>query len=126
MTYLKLSGCSLGSLGADSFARTVLADHKGLVVLDLSRNKLGVAGAKYITEALAGNTTLRRLDLSYNDIGIEGAIAIAAFLPDCFGLKELCLDGNGLELAGSLKVSILSSWSDAFQLFFLSFFVPIL
>jgi len=104
MTYLKLCGCSLGPLGADSLARTVLAEHKGLVVVDLSRNALGVAGAKHVASALVGNSTLRRLDLSHNDLGPGGAAAVAACLPDNSGLRELCLDGNGLELSGALQV----------------------
>jgi len=104
MTYLKLCGCSLGPLGADALARTVFADHKGLVVVDLSRNALGVAGAKHVASALVGNSTLRRLDLSHNDLGPGGAAAFAACLPDNSGLRELCLDGNGLELSGALQV----------------------
>jgi hypothetical protein len=65
-----------------------------LTTLSLSRNNIGVEGAKAIAEALKVNAILTTLDLINNNIGPEGAMAIAEALKVNAVLTKLWLGGN--------------------------------
>ena len=96
----------------------VLMSNTKLTMLDLSKNRIGDAGAHALEVALAGAVGLQTLTLSCNRIGDDGACAIAAALRMAIaigwapgaagGLKELMLAWNqiGDRGAGALAKAL--------------------
>lgn len=93
LTTLKLTHCDINDEGIKALCSAVdNGGCSGLLSLDLSHNRIGVEGAKFIAEALACNvlgstsayrcklTTLQELYLAGNPIESDGAVAIAASL----------------------------------------------
>jgi Ran GTPase-activating protein (RanGAP) involved in mRNA processing and transport len=62
-----------------------------LETIDLSTNKIGDTGLRYISEALKGNTALKVLLLKNNNITSEGARSLAEGLAQNNGLVEVRL-----------------------------------
>ncbi|KAJ4453631.1 hypothetical protein PAPYR_11840 [Paratrimastix pyriformis] len=58
-----------------------LATNETITVLDLSKNRIGVEGARAFAAALAQNHTITMIYFEKNQIGDEGARAFAAALP---------------------------------------------
>jgi len=79
----------------------ILRYTKAVTKLDLSKNKIGVEGAKLIGEALKTNTTLTELDLSNSNIEVEGAKVIGEALGINTTLTQLCLGWNNIGVEGS-------------------------
>ena len=92
----------------------VLMSNTKLTMLDLSKNRIGDAGAQALEVALQGAVGLQTLTLSCNRIGDDGACAIAAALRMAIaigaacGLKELMLAWNqiGDRGAGALAKAL--------------------
>ncbi len=66
----------------------MLKNNTTLEVLDLSSNKIGDTGARYISDAIRHNTALRVLNLKDNGIKDEGVKSISAALKENQGLLE--------------------------------------
>ena len=60
---------------------------------NIDRCNIGSEGARYISEALKVNFTLKKLVLNSNGLGVEGASIITQALKENKGLKKLSL-GN--------------------------------
>jgi Ran GTPase-activating protein (RanGAP) involved in mRNA processing and transport len=59
--------------------------------LDISRNLIGIEGAKALRALLAKNETIKILNMSYNPIGWLGGVAIALGMFDNTALRSLDL-----------------------------------
>eukprot|EP00931_Biecheleriopsis_adriatica_P032427 TRINITY_DN18921_c0_g1_i1.p1 TRINITY_DN18921_c0_g1~~TRINITY_DN18921_c0_g1_i1.p1 ORF type:complete len:2249 (-),score=502.27 TRINITY_DN18921_c0_g1_i1:24-6605(-) len=109
-------------LGPKAGAKILHAARENVMMLDLSRNEIGDAGAKAIAEELGncrditdlrmrkngiGNdggealcealmclASLQDLDMAENDFGVQVAAALLRAATACRTLKRLCLDGN--------------------------------
>jgi Ran GTPase-activating protein (RanGAP) involved in mRNA processing and transport len=105
---LSLESCGLGDDIAVALAEVLRADGCPLTIIDLSRNRIGPAGAAALASALAHNTRLATLILTYNLIGDDGARAFARALPDNVALEDLRLGGCGIgaEAAAELQAVV--------------------
>ena len=86
----------------------VLPRFAALRTLDLSKNKIGLEGAKAIAEALmkSGTAVVITLYLGLNNIGDEGAIAIAEALKvNAVLLNELGLGNNSIGADGAKAIA---------------------
>ncbi len=85
---LKLSGCSIGSDGAQVLSK--MLEHCKKLRLDLSDNRIGDRGAIAIAEALKDHTNLLELDMSLNGITSEGVTALSQVIK-CNHLQHIDL-----------------------------------
>jgi serine/threonine protein kinase/hemoglobin-like flavoprotein/Ran GTPase-activating protein (RanGAP) involved in mRNA processing and transport len=89
LTRLELCGC-----GLDGAALALILDAGRLVMLDGSRNRLGVAGAEAVA-ASSGLRSLEELHLCRTELGPEGVTALAG-APRLSALRSLDLSSNDL------------------------------
>ena len=73
--------------------------------INLSCNKIGAEGAKYVAEALKVNTSLTKIYLAGNKIGDEGAKYVGEALKVNTSLTEIHLDGNNIGADGAKYVA---------------------
>ena len=102
LTHLDLSG---NELDVEALA-SVLVGNAVLTDFDLSRNQIGVEGAKVLADALkSGMAVLTDLNLRDNDIGPEGAKALAdALMSGTAVLNRLVLDQNSVGDEGAVAL----------------------
>lgn len=73
--------------------------------MDISKNNLGVAGAKYFAEALKTNKSIKTVNLFNNKIAFEGAKFIGAALTVNSSLQFLEVGHNRIRDKG-LKILV--------------------
>jgi len=78
---------------------------KGLKVLHLQRNNIGLEGAMSLAQGLVDNQNLKLLNLSYNKIGSKGVILLVEAFRGNRTLRSLFLDANGIENDGSYALA---------------------
>lgn len=104
-----LSELCLRDCGANDEAVIKLMDAlkqaKGLQVLDLSHNRIGIDGCDAIGEMLTLNAKLRQINLSECDIGPGGAVAIARGFHTNTGVEALLLGDNGIGNEGAEAIA---------------------
>ena len=74
--------------------------------LQISRNRLGDEGAKWLSSGIKASSTLTNLDIQDNDIGDTGAKAIAYSLIQNTSLKKLCMNRNVIGCCGATEIGI--------------------
>ncbi|CAF0988062.1 unnamed protein product [Adineta ricciae] len=104
LTTLNLSWNKIGDAGAQ-YVSDALRHNTTLTVLDLYDNEIGDAGAQYVSDALRHNTTLTTLHLSRNQIGEKGAQYVSDALRHNTTLTTLYLSRNQIGDAGAQYVS---------------------
>ena len=77
---LELSGVGLADPGAELLADALSSAGTGVTHLNVSHNKIGVAGGVAFGSMLKRQCTLRHIDLSWNALRYSGADAVAAAL----------------------------------------------
>ncbi len=97
VTSLHLASVRLGEAGA-AYLSQFLATNSSLTVLDVSNNDIGDAGIMIIAQALRLNGTLQSIDISDNNIGPEGASHMASFLPSNTALTTIKLSRTNSRL----------------------------
>lgn len=65
-------------------------------MLNLSKNKIGAKGAKYLSDALRQMKILAHLDIAENEIGDIGIADIARAAKDFGMLEYLDISGNNI------------------------------
>ena len=83
----------------------ILKVNKSLTTLDLSRNRIGAAGAESLSEALKVNTCLTTLDLRDNEIDSAGAESLSKALKVNTCLTTLNLGCNRIGATGAKSLS---------------------
>jgi Ran GTPase-activating protein (RanGAP) involved in mRNA processing and transport len=101
---LKFQGLEWGDADVVELCE-VLPRFAALRTLDLSRNKIGPAGASALGEVLKVNAVLTILELSLNKIGAEGAIAIAEALKVNAVVTTLSLWNNSIGDEGAIVIA---------------------
>ncbi|XP_044115818.1 ribonuclease inhibitor isoform X2 [Neovison vison] len=92
--------CSFTAASCASFGE-VLAQNKGLTVLQLSNNKLGDAGVRDLCQGLRQpGAVLRDLGLGDCDVADEGCASLASLLLVNHSLRELDLSNNCMSEQG--------------------------
>ncbi|CAE7629109.1 PPC6-7 [Symbiodinium sp. CCMP2456] len=95
---LDLSDNNFGAKGA---AKVLQSGKEHLEMLDLSRNRLGDAGAKALSEVLLNCHSISVLRLRANGIGDEGGEALAESLMSVTSLREFDFSQNEIHLPTS-------------------------
>jgi Ran GTPase-activating protein (RanGAP) involved in mRNA processing and transport len=91
-------------------AYEILQKNTHLTCLDLRGNKLGDSDVAILCKGLLENKTITKLDLSKNGIGVDGAKALAVILRK-LPVTALCLNHNNItnegmvDLLNALKTS---------------------
>jgi len=80
----------------DGSGEALKAKHTATKV-DLSKNKIGDAGASALANALLSNDSVNDLDLSNNRIGNAGALAIRDALKNGKSIHQVNLSGNKVQ-----------------------------
>ena len=101
---LDLSRNNIGIAGARALADKLL-DNDVLLDLRLNANRIGAEGAVLLGKALISNCHIQRLSLGANDIGPTGATAIAHVLEQNAHLRRLELGMNAIGNAGAKALS---------------------
>eukprot|EP00347_Sterkiella_histriomuscorum_P017989 403347211 len=70
--------------------------YEKLQILKLSKNKMGIEGAKHLAGALKFMKELTQLDLAENEIGDQGIKEIVTSIKDYSSLEYLDLSGNNI------------------------------
>jgi Ran GTPase-activating protein (RanGAP) involved in mRNA processing and transport len=99
-TGLNLSYNKLGPEGTKYLSRA-LENNSSLVQLHLEENKIGPEGAQYLSRALENNSSLNQLYLRNNKIGPDGAQHFARALENNSSLLMLDLDNNKIGPKGT-------------------------
>ena len=103
---LDLSKNKIGLEGAKAIAEALMKSGTAVVItLYLGLNNIGDEGAIAIAEALKVNAVLTTLNLGYNSIGVEGAKAIAEALKVNAVLTELRLGVNTIGDKGAKAIA---------------------
>lgn len=84
----------------------MLRVNRGLVSLNLSKNRVGDFGAKLLAEYLADNSTLRSLNLRCNNIASVGGEALAGLFLRGSPIEELNLDANRVGSDGGVAFAL--------------------
>jgi Ran GTPase-activating protein (RanGAP) involved in mRNA processing and transport len=100
VTKLDLSRNDIGIEGAKAIAEA-LKENKTITELNLWGNKIGDDVAIALAEALKVNNTITTLNFAYNNIGKDGAIALADALKVNNTITELCLFRNNIKDDGA-------------------------
>ena len=100
---LDLSGNCLTSHSTTAIS-TIIREG-ALVMLQLSRNKIGENGMFEISKALQANLTLKRLFLSNTNVGVGGALSIAVALCHNNTLVDLYMNGNEILDDGAIAIA---------------------
>ncbi|GAA6008783.1 hypothetical protein JCM10207_001723 [Rhodosporidiobolus poonsookiae] len=91
-----------------SYIAQVLKRNRTLKVLNLSENKVDIAGLTTLTEALKYNTTLETLDLSFNPCcgpAIDGILALRSAMMVSSSLKRIFLNATQLNSDGAIALA---------------------
>ncbi|XP_066847366.1 LOW QUALITY PROTEIN: tonsoku-like protein [Anser cygnoides] len=91
---LRLGGCGLAD-GHGAELSAALSTLPGLVLLDLSGNRLGARGLQHLAEPGVAFQSLEELDLSLNPLGDAGCRPLALLLRACPALTALRLRACG-------------------------------
>ena len=93
LTVLRMENTSLSS---ECVAKIPLAKLSNLVLLDLSRNKIGLEGVKILSTAFSNNfcPQLQHLNLASSAIDSDGATIFAQCFTSLSQMKELNMAGN--------------------------------
>jgi hypothetical protein len=104
---LSMTNCGLEAEGGLAVGRVLGAKHCILTELSIGFNRIGVAGARAISEALMVNTTLVSLNLHYNSIGDVGASKIfeAVESNNRTKLASLVLSSNEITGVGAMSIA---------------------
>ncbi|CAI2372811.1 unnamed protein product [Moneuplotes crassus] len=105
---INLSKCGLGPKEAEDIAAG-LSENRGLLSLNLSKNKILSSGAKSIFEALESESSgLQSLDLSSNTIESEAVPSLIKTLEDNISLQRLNLYNNMIteDVGRSLSIAV--------------------
>ncbi|KAJ3131220.1 hypothetical protein HK100_006628 [Physocladia obscura] len=100
LTNLNLSNNRIGLAGASEISE-MLGFNGTLRNLNLKGNNFGDKEAIILADGLKQNSALRVLDLSYNKIGDLGALALGTGILQNDGLKELNLAWNQIRVRGA-------------------------
>ena len=88
---------------------------KVLEDLQISYNRLGNEGAKWLSAGIKASITLKKLDIESNGIGDTGAKAIANGLIHNTSLKMLCLNRNVIGCSGATEISVALTKNNTLQ-----------
>jgi Ran GTPase-activating protein (RanGAP) involved in mRNA processing and transport len=81
-------------------------------ILDLSGNKLGDKGAKWVSQVINSGAHLKEIQLGCNSIGDEGAKDIAdAIARNNTSLTYLNLWGNEIKIGGAIAITDALRWN---------------
>ena len=105
LTQLNLSDVGLCDEHLYEIATFLDESCKGLKVLHLQRNNIGLEGAMSLAQGLVDNQNLKLLNLSYNKIGSKGVILLVEAFRGNRTLRSLFLDANGIENDGSYALA---------------------
>lgn len=105
LTRLDLRTNKIKAAGAREIARALKQPSTRLVELDIQQNGIGHEGARYFSEALLVNKSLRILNLHGNSIKDEGTSYIADSLRQNRTLKRLVVWGNQMSKEGALHLA---------------------
>lgn len=113
MSHNKLGGVgeksllhSKGSISGGAAIAKALSANTTLKSLDLSWNKLGLASATHLGNAIYNNYSLVELNLSYNRIRDEGAEAVGNALTFNTSLTSIDVSYNGIGSLGSMVLAM--------------------
>jgi len=105
MLLVDLSWNQLGKAGASSLAQALSTRGCSLRTLVLGGCALGPSGAESLAEMLKKNGVLQHLRIPYNGIGPLGAAAFANVIPKNRSLAELDLKGNNIGASGGYALA---------------------
>ena len=96
---IDLSNCELNDDDLERLC-FALQDNMHVTYLGLSGNSIGTLGTQYISRMLKKNECLLTLDLNVNEVVDDGALELAHALRENSTLAELFLYGNGISVVG--------------------------
>lgn len=105
---LSMANVGLEAQGGLAMGRVLSTKHCTLTDLSIGFNRIGVAGAQAISQALAVNSTLTSLNLHYNAIGDVGASKILEAIQGNKRTKlaSLALSSNEISSVGATSIAV--------------------
>eukprot|EP00002_Diphylleia_rotans_P039621 TRINITY_DN9225_c0_g1_i1.p1 TRINITY_DN9225_c0_g1~~TRINITY_DN9225_c0_g1_i1.p1 ORF type:complete len:567 (-),score=107.11 TRINITY_DN9225_c0_g1_i1:167-1867(-) len=104
LKHIALPGCEVDELALQLLCDGIRGNSK-VEWLDLSRNKLGLAGARFLAHALSANAVITYLNLANNSIGDEGLSMILTATSCSQNLKRLVLHSNAITSEGAQHIA---------------------